>query len=67
MTEKGFTYVAPMKSKSEVILFLKQFSKEIGSPEVAITDAAHEKKYQEVKQFLNIIGIKLRVLEEGTT
>ena len=30
VTDKGFIYVVPMKKKSEVLLVIKQFAKEIG-------------------------------------
>jgi hypothetical protein len=52
VTDKGFLYVVPMKSKSEVILALKQFSKEIGAPDAIIADSANEQKSQDIKRFL---------------
>ena len=58
--------VIPMDSKSEVTLALKQFGKEIGSPEAIIMNAYSEKKSQEVKQFIHRIGTALRVSEKGT-
>ena len=33
VTDKGFIYVVPMKKKSEVLLAIKQFAKEIGAPD----------------------------------
>ena len=67
VTDKGFVYVVPMKSKSEVIHAVKQFAKAIGAPEAIIADASKEQtKKNELKQFLNSIGTELRVLEEGT-
>ena len=66
VTDKGFLYVVPMKSKSEVILALKQFSKEIGAPDAIIADSANEQKSQDIKRFLGEIGTTLRILEEGT-
>jgi hypothetical protein len=66
VTDKGFLYVVPMKSKSEVLNALKQFSNEIGAPEAIIADSSKEQKSQDVKLFLNEIGTYLRVLEEGT-
>jgi hypothetical protein len=38
VTDKGFVYVVPMKSKSEVLQALKQFAKEIGAPDAIISD-----------------------------
>ena len=32
VTDKGFIYVVPVKKKSEVLLAIKQFAKEIGAP-----------------------------------
>lgn len=66
VTDKGFVYVVPMKSKSEVLQAVKQFAKEIGAPEALICDAAREQKSDEVKKFCSEIGTTLRVLEEGT-
>ena len=42
VTYKGFVYVFPMKSKSEVLQAVKQFDKEIGSPDAIILDATGE-------------------------
>ena len=33
VTDKGCIYVVPMKKKSEVLLAIKQFAKEIGAPD----------------------------------
>lgn len=66
VTDKGFVYVVPMKSKSEVLQAVKQFAKEVGAPEALICDAVREQKSEEVKKFCNEIGTTLRVLEEGT-
>ena len=66
VTDKGFVYVVPMKKRSEVLLAVKQFAKEIGAPEAIISDAAREQKSQELRKFCTEIGTTLRVLEEGT-
>ena len=66
VTDKGYVYVVPMKSKSEVLQAVKQFAKEIGAPEALICDAAREQKSEEVKKFCHEIGTTLRVLKEGT-
>lgn len=66
VTDKGFVYVVPMKSKSEVILALKQFAKEIGAPDAIIADMSGEQMSGEVRKFCNDIGTTLRALEQGT-
>ena len=65
VTNKGFVYVVPIKSKSEVILAMKQFANDVGASESTSVDASNKEKYQEAKQFINNVRIKLRVLEEG--
>ena len=37
VTDKGFVYVVPMRSKSEVLNAVKQFAREIGPPEAIIS------------------------------
>ena len=64
--DKGFIYVVPMKRKSEVLLAIKQFAKEIGVPDSFVADMSGEQMSSEVKKFCNDIGTTLRALEEGT-
>ena len=45
---------------------VKQFTKEIGAPNVIVCDMSTEQTSPEIKTFLNDIGTTLRVLEEGT-
>ena len=66
VTDKGFIYVVPMKKKSEVLLAIKQFAKEIGAPDSFVADMSGEQMSSEVKKFCNEIGTTLRALEEGT-
>ena len=66
VTDKGFIYVVPMKRKSEVLLAIKQFAKEIGAPDSFVADMSGEQMSSEVKKFCNDIGTTLRALEEGT-
>jgi hypothetical protein len=66
LTDKGFVYVGPMRSKKEVFQAVKQFAKEIGAPDAIIADAAREQKSLELWKFCSKIGTTLRVLEEGT-
>ena len=64
--DKGFIYVVPMKRKSEVLLAIKQFAKEVGAPDAIVSDMAREQVSQDVENFCNTIGTTLRALEEGT-
>ena len=57
----------PMKKKSEVLLAIKQFAKEIGAPYSFVADMSGEQMSSEVKKFCNDIGTTLRAHEEGTT
>jgi hypothetical protein len=66
VTDKGFVYVVPMKSKAEVLQAVKQFAKEIGAPDAIICDMAGEQTSHALKRFCQEIGTTLRVLEEGT-
>ena len=49
VTDKGFIYVVPMKKKSEVLLAIKQFAKEIGAPDSFVADMSGEQMPSEVK------------------
>ena len=55
-----------MKKKSEVLLVIKQFAKEIGAPDSFVADMSGEQMSSEVKKFCNDIGTTLRALEECT-
>ena len=66
VTDKGYVYVVPMRSKSEVPQAVRQFAKEVGAPEAIICDPAREQVSREVKKFCNDIGSAIRALEEGT-
>ena len=63
--DKGFIYVVPMKRKSEVLLAIKQFAKEVGAPDAIVSDMAREQVSQDVRQFCNTIGTVLQALEMG--
>ena len=52
VTDKGFIYVVPKKEKSEVLLSIKQFAKEIGAPDSFVADMSGEQMFSEVKKFL---------------
>ncbi|GAF79741.1 unnamed protein product, partial [marine sediment metagenome] len=66
VSDKGFIYVVPMQSKSQVPQALKMFAKEVGAPDAVICDAAREQISKEVKHFCHQMGTTLRVLEENT-
>lgn len=66
VTDKGFVYVVPMRTKADVIQAVKQFAREIGAPDAIISDAAREQVSGDLRKFLSSIGTTLRVLEEGT-
>ena len=66
VTDKGFVFVVPMRSKSEAPQALKLFAKEVGAPDAIICDAAKEQISKEVRQFCQRMGTTLRVLEENT-
>eukprot|EP00980_Cylindrotheca_fusiformis_P009287 scaffold2034_cov81-Cylindrotheca_fusiformis.AAC.1 len=66
VTDKGFVYVVPMKSKKFVPEALKLFTKEIGAPTAIVADASGEQTSKRVKSFLQEIGTSLRVLEKDT-
>ena len=48
VTDKGFIYVVPMKHKSEVLLTIKQFAKEVSAPDAIVSDMAKEQVSQDV-------------------
>ena len=66
VTDKGFIYVVPMKCKSEVLLAIKQFAKEVGAPDAIVSGMAREQVSQDVRNLCNTIGTTLQALEEGT-
>jgi hypothetical protein len=66
LTDKGFVYVVPMTSKSDVLKAVKQFTKEIGAPEAIIADPAGEQTLHALRQFFQEIGTTLCALDEGT-
>ena len=65
VTDKEFVYVVPIKSKNkyDILLVLKQFTKEIGAPEAIICNGSGEQTAIEVKRYCGDIGTTLRILE----
>jgi hypothetical protein len=66
VTDKGFVYVVPLKSKANVLDAVKQFAKEVGAPDALIFDMSGEQTSINLKKFCLEIGTSLKVLEEGT-
>jgi hypothetical protein len=66
VTDKGFVYIVPMRTKGEVSKAIKLFAKEIGAPDAIICDAAREQISKEVRSFCTKMGTALRVLEDDT-
>jgi hypothetical protein len=66
VTDKGFVYVVPMRTKADVLEAVKQFAKEVGAPDAIVSDMAGEQTSLALKKFCNEIGTTLRALEEGT-
>jgi Reverse transcriptase (RNA-dependent DNA polymerase) len=66
VSDTGFVFVVPMKSKSQVPQAMKMFAKEVGAPDSFICDHSGEQTSKEVKDFCHLIGSSLRILEEGT-
>eukprot|EP00957_Ditylum_brightwellii_P066192 5022900-Ditylum_brightwellii.AAC.1 len=54
-----------MKSKSKVEQAVKQFAKEVGTPDAIVCNAAGEQTSKSLKRVLSEIGTMLRLLEEG--
>lgn len=67
VSDKGFVYVVPMRSKGEVLQAMKEFAKEVGAPDAFICDASGEQtRSLEVRRFCRDVGATLRALEENT-
>lgn len=66
VSDMGFIFLVPMRSKSQVPAAIKLFAKHIGAPDAIISDPSGEQTLQEVKSFLQKIGTSLSLLEEGT-
>jgi hypothetical protein len=66
VSDKGYVYVVPMKSKSGFPLGLKQFAKEIGVPLALISDPAGEQTSKEVEKLARDMDLTLKVLEKST-
>ena len=59
VTDEGFIYVVPMEIKSEVLLAIKQFAKEICAHDSFAADMSGEQMPSKVKKFCNDIRTTL--------
>ncbi len=66
VSDRGFIAFHPMKKQQEVHLAVKQFTKEIGAPEVLVCDPHPAQIKQEMHEFCTQIGTMLKVLEAKT-
>jgi hypothetical protein len=66
VSDSGFVAFNPMKKQQEVHLVVKQFTKEVGAPEVLVCDPHPAQIKQEVHKFCTQIGMTLKVLEAET-
>ena len=66
VSDKDFIALYPMKKEAEYFLALKEFSKDVGAPDVLVCDSAKTQKKREVKDFCTQIGTTLNILEAET-
>ena len=66
VSDKGFVFVVPMKSKAEFPDALKLFAKEIGVPTQLIMNPSGEQSSNHSKKLSHDMGMDVRYLEEGT-
>ena len=66
VSDKGYVFIAAMKSVSEFPKALKMFDKEVGVPEAIISYYHKYHNSKEVRKFCHKIGTTLRVLEGST-
>ncbi len=66
VSDKGYVFVVPMTSRTEIPSSVKMFCKAIGAPDAIITDHDTAAVSQKVKSFLHLVDTELRILEEGT-
>ena len=60
VTDEGFFYVVPMKSKAKVLQAVNHFSKQIGAHDAIIMDAAGEQISKAIRKLCSEIGTTLR-------
>ena len=57
--DKGYFFVVPMKSASEIPKALRVFAKEVGVPLYLIADPHPSQKSKEFRQFCHNIGMTI--------
>jgi hypothetical protein len=65
-SDKDYVGVYCMKKEAEYLYALKEFSKEVGAPDVLICDGSKAQNQRAVKQYLTQIGTTLKTLEAET-
>eukprot|EP00957_Ditylum_brightwellii_P013630 1028190-Ditylum_brightwellii.AAC.1 len=65
VTDKGYVNMVPKKKGKEVILVVKQFAKEIGTPDAIICAHSQAQTSQENYEFCREICTMLCMMEEG--
>ena len=65
-SDKDYVAVSCMKKESEYLYALKEFSKEVGAPDVLICDGSKAQNQRAVKLYCNQIGTTLKTLEAET-
>ena len=66
VTDKGFTWVCPMTTESEIHSAVKRFFKLIGIPDAIICDAANAQIKGKTKKVCDEAGVTIRALEANT-
>ena len=66
VTDKGYIGAYPMKTKGDAIHSLKTFCKDVGIPIAVICDPSGEQSSNSMKTFIQDVGSRLRLLEQGT-
>ena len=73
VSDKGFVDIYPsfvaiylMQHQRDYFLALRQFAKEVGAPEILVSDSHLTQTQQKVKEFCTQIGTTLRILEART-
>jgi hypothetical protein len=65
-SDKDYVGVYCMKKEAEYLYALKEFSKEVGAPDVLICDGSKAQNQSAVKLYCNQIGTTLKTLEAET-
>jgi hypothetical protein len=66
VSDKDYVAVYPMAKEAEYFLALKEFSKDVGAPDVLVCDLAKTQKKREVKELCTQIGTTLKILDAET-